>query len=81
MDLNYAGGFNRMSEEMLFLANAGVEVLRSTVAFIWKQWGRVKICPGNIPIRPSIRYGSPPALFFKSEAIVHQMMSYVILRG
>src|SRR5687767_9117563 len=32
--------FNRMAEEMLFLANQGVEVLRlDAVAFIWKQLG------------------------------------------
>ena len=41
-DLNYANPavFNRMAEEMLFLANQGVEVLRlDAVAFIWKQLG------------------------------------------
>ncbi len=41
-DLNYANPvvFNRMAEEMLFLANQGVEVLRlDAVAFIWKQMG------------------------------------------
>ncbi len=41
-DLNYANPavFNRMAEEMLFLANEGVEVLRlDAVAFIWKELG------------------------------------------
>jgi amylosucrase len=41
-DLNYANPavFNRMAEEMLFLANQGVEVMRlDAVAFIWKQLG------------------------------------------
>ena len=41
-DLNYANpaAFNRMAEEMLFLANQGVEVIRlDAVAFIWKQIG------------------------------------------
>ena len=41
-DLNYANPavFNRMAEEMLFLANQGVEVIRlDAVAFIWKELG------------------------------------------
>lgn len=41
-DLNYSNPtvFNRMAGEMLFLANAGVEVLRlDAVAFIWKKLG------------------------------------------
>jgi amylosucrase len=41
-DLNYANPavFNRMAEEMLFLANQGVEVIRlDAVAFIWKEMG------------------------------------------
>ena len=41
-DLNYANPevFNQMANEMLFLANQGVEVLRlDAVAFIWKELG------------------------------------------
>ncbi len=43
-DLNYSNPvvFRRMGEEMLFLANQGVEILRlDAVAFIWKQLGTV----------------------------------------
>ncbi len=41
-DLNYENPavFNHMAEEMLFLANLGVEVLRlDAVAFTWKRLG------------------------------------------
>ena len=40
-DLNYVNPavFNRMAEELLFLANQGVECCGWTVAFIWKQMG------------------------------------------
>ncbi len=77
-DLNYANPavFNRMAEEMLFLANQGVEVLRlDAVAFIWKQMGtscenlpeaHMLIQAFNILARIAA-----PALLFKSEAIVH----------
>ncbi len=77
-DLNYANPavFNRMAEEMLFLANQGVEVIRlDAVAFIWKQMGTS--CE-NLPeahqlIRAfnAVARISAPALLFKSEAIVH----------
>jgi glycosidase len=77
-DLNYANPvvFNRMAEEMLFLANQGVEVLRlDAVAFIWKQLGTG--CE-NLPethlliqaFNAAARIAAP-ALLFKSEAIVH----------
>ncbi|MGW8251966.1 MAG: amylosucrase, partial [Anaerolineales bacterium] len=77
-DLNYANPevFNRMAEEMLFLANIGVEVLRlDAVAFIWKQLGTD--CE-NLPqahwliqaFNATARIAAP-ALLFKSEAIVH----------
>lgn len=77
-DLNYANPdvFNRMAEEMLFLANQGVEVLRlDAVAFIWKQLGTS--CE-NLPqahtlirtFNAAARIAAP-ALLFKSEAIVH----------
>jgi amylosucrase len=41
-DLNYRNPavFRAMAEEMLFIANTGVEVLRlDAVAFIWKKAG------------------------------------------
>jgi amylosucrase len=77
-DLNYANPavFNRMAEEMLFLANQGVEVLRlDAVAFIWKQMGTN--CE-NLPQAHTLIQAfnavariAAPALIFKSEAIVH----------
>lgn len=77
-DLNYANPavFNRMAEEMLFLANQGVEVIRlDAVAFIWKEMGTS--CE-NLPqahqlIRAfnTVARIASPALLFKSEAIVH----------
>jgi len=77
-DLNYANPavFNRMAEEMLFLANQGVEVLRlDAVAFIWKQLGTS--CE-NLPEAHTLIQAfnvvariASPALIFKSEAIVH----------
>jgi len=77
-DLNYANPevFNQMAQEMLFLANQGVEVLRlDAVAFIWKELGTS--CE-NLPQAHSIIQAynliariAAPALIFKSEAIVH----------
>ncbi|MFZ1039907.1 MAG: amylosucrase [Anaerolineales bacterium] len=77
-DLNYANPavFNRMAEEMLFLANQGVEVIRlDAVAFIWKQIGTS--CE-NLPQAHTLIRAfnaaariSAPTLLFKSEAIVH----------
>jgi amylosucrase len=77
-DLNYANPvvFNHMVEEMLFLANMGVEVLRlDAVAFIWKTLGTS--CE-NLPEAHMLIQGfnsaariAAPALLFKSEAIVH----------
>ncbi len=77
-DLNYSNPavFRAMLEELLFLANAGVEVMRlDAVAFIWKQMGTS--CE-NLPeahmliqaFNAMIRIAAP-ALIFKSEAIVH----------
>ncbi len=77
-DLNYHNPevFIRMAEELLFLANMGVEVLRlDAVAFLWKQMGTA--CE-NLPeahlliraFRAAARIAAP-ALLFKSEAIVH----------
>ena len=77
-DLNYRNPavFTRMAEEMLSLANVGVEVLRlDAVAFIWKQLGTA--CE-NLPEAHRIIQAfncvariCAPALLFKSEAIVH----------
>lgn len=77
-DLNYHNPavFTRMAEEMLSLANVGVEVLRlDAVAFIWKQMGTS--CE-NLPEAHKIIQAfncvariCAPALLFKSEAIVH----------
>ena len=77
-DLNYSNPdvFAAMAGELLFLANAGVEVLRlDAVAFIWKQMGTV--CE-NLPQAHWLIQAfnalcriAAPALLFKSEAIVH----------
>jgi len=77
-DLNYANPavFNRMAEEMLFLANQGVEVLRlDAVAFIWKQLGtnceNLPQAHTLIKAFNAVARIASPALVFKSEAIVH----------
>ncbi len=77
-DLNYSNPwvFRAMAGEMMFLANLGVDILRmDAVAFIWKQMGTS--CE-NLPqahalIRAfnSVMRIAAPAVFFKSEAIVH----------
>jgi amylosucrase len=77
-DLNYENPvvFNSMLEEMLFLANQGVEILRlDAVAFVWKQLGTS--CQ-NLPEAHIIIQAynalvriAAPAMVFKSEAIVH----------
>jgi glycosidase len=85
-DLNYANPavFNRMAEEMLYLANQGVEVIRlDAVAFIWKQMGTN--CE-NLPEAHRLIQGfnavariAAPAMLFKSEAIVHpdEVVKYI----
>ncbi|MFN8473774.1 MAG: alpha-amylase family glycosyl hydrolase [Anaerolineae bacterium] len=77
-DLNYANPavFNAMAEEMLFLANQGVEVLRlDAVAFIWKQMGTSSenLPEAHLLIQAfnAVARIAAPALLFKSEAIVH----------
>ncbi len=77
-DLNYANPavFNAMAEEMLFLANGGVEVLRlDAVAFIWKQLGTSceNLPEAHLLIQAfnAVARIAAPALLFKSEAIVH----------
>jgi len=85
-DLNYANPavFNRMAEEMLFLANQGVEVIRlDAVAFIWKELGTsCENLPGAhtlIQAFNSVARIASPALLFKSEAIVHpdEVVKYI----
>lgn len=85
-DLNYENPevFNRMCEEMLFLANCGVEILRlDAVAFIWKKMGTS--CQ-NLPEAHTIIQAFNavaeivcPSLVFKSEAIVHpdEVVKYI----
>lgn len=77
-DLNYRNPavFTAMLEELLFLANQGVEILRlDAVAFIWKQMGTSS---ENLPQSHQIIQAynalvrvAAPAMLFKSEAIVH----------
>lgn len=77
-DLNYENPvvFNRMAEEMLFLANQGVEVLRlDAVAFLWKRRGTSceNLPEAHLLIQAfnTVFKIAAPALEFKSEAIVH----------
>jgi amylosucrase len=77
-DLNYANPevFRAMAEEMLFLANQGVEVLRlDAVAFIWKRLGtnceNQPEAHGIIQAFNAMARIVAPCLLFKSEAIVH----------
>jgi amylosucrase len=77
-DLNYRNPsvFRSMMEEMLFISNLGVDVLRlDAVAFIWKEKGtncenldkaHTVIQAFNLFVRIAA-----PGLIFKSEAIVH----------
>jgi amylosucrase len=85
-DLNYANPtvFRAMAEEMLFIANTGVEFLRlDAVAFIWKRMGTS--CENQpeahqiIQAFNSIARIAAPAMLFKSEAIVHpdDVVSYI----
>jgi amylosucrase len=77
-DLNYSNPsvFNSMLDELLFIANTGVDILRfDAVAFIWKKLGTS--CE-NLPeahqliqaFNAAVRVAAPGVLF-KSEAIVH----------
>ncbi len=77
-DLNYANPavFTAMLEEMLFLANQGVEVLRlDAVAFLWKEMGTTceNLPQAHMIIQAFNALGriAAPAMVFKSEAIVH----------
>ena len=77
-DLNYGNPavFRAMMEEMLTLANAGVEILRlDAVAFTWKQLGTncENLPEAHMLIQAfnTLARIAAPALRFKSEAIVH----------
>ncbi|MBF0225435.1 MAG: alpha-glucosidase C-terminal domain-containing protein [Desulfobacterales bacterium] len=85
-DLNYFNPevFRAMSEELLFLANRGVEVLRlDAVPFIWKRLGTN--CENQpeahmiIQAYNAIARIAAPSLLFKSEAIVHpdEVIKYI----
>jgi amylosucrase len=85
-DLNYSNPavFNRMAEEMLFLANQGVEVIRlDAVAFIWKQMGtsceNLPEAHRLIQAFNAVARIAAPAMLFKSEAIVHpdEVVKYI----
>ncbi|TCW62349.1 amylosucrase [Treponema sp. J25] len=88
-DLNYTNPavFNAMVQEMLFLANAGIAILRlDAVAFIWKKAGTSceNLEEAHILIRAfqcAARLVCP-SLLFKSEAIVHpdDIEQYIDLR-
>jgi amylosucrase len=77
-DLNYENPvvFQRMLEELLFLANQGVEVLRlDAVAFLWKRLGtscqNLPEAHWLIQAFNALAAIAAPAVAFKSEAIVH----------
>lgn len=77
-DLNYRNPavFNAMLGELLYLANAGADILRfDALAFVWKEKGTV--CE-NLPQAHELIQAfnaasriAAPGLLFKSEAIVH----------
>lgn len=77
-DLNYSNPavFKAMGEEMLFLANCGVDTLRlDAVAFAWKEMGTPcesldKVLSLVTAFNQLARIAAP-SLLFKSEAIVH----------
>ncbi len=77
-DLNYENPavFASMIEEMLFLANQGIEILRlDAVAYIWKRLGtnsqNLPEAHWIIQAFNAIASIAAPAMVFKSEAIVH----------
>jgi len=77
-DLNYSNPavFRAMAEEMFFLAQTGVDILRlDAIAFIWKEMGTD--CENQPNAHKLVRAFNrltriaTPGLLFKSEAIVH----------
>lgn len=85
-DLKYSNPevFRAMAEEMLFLGNTGVEILRlDAVAFIWKQMGTTceNLPEAHLLIQAfnAVCRIAAPGLAFKSEAIVHpdEVVKYI----
>ncbi len=85
-DLNYGNPavFRSMLEEMFFLANVGVDILRlDAVAFIWKRMGTgcENLPEAHLLIQAynHLAHISTPGLLFKSEAIVHpdEVVKYI----
>ncbi len=77
-DLNYHNPdvFRAMADEMLFLANSGIDILRlDAVAFIWKRLGTSSENEPEahklIQAFNAVARIAAPSLLFKSEAIVH----------
>jgi len=77
-DLNYRNpeAFRGMAAEMLYLANAGAEVLRlDALAFTWKEMGTncENLPKAHTLVRAfnAVLRIAAPGLLFKSEAIVH----------
>lgn len=85
-DLNYSNPavFRAMLEEMFFIADTGVDILRlDAVAFVWKRMGTS--CE-NLPEAHELIQAfnvlariATPGLLFKSEAIVHpdEVVKYI----
>ncbi|MFC3853541.1 alpha-amylase family glycosyl hydrolase [Salinispirillum marinum] len=85
-DLNYRNPavFNAMAGELLYLANAGADILRfDALAFVWKEKGTS--CE-NLPQAHAVIQAfnavaaiAAPGLLFKSEAIVHpdEVVKYI----
>ena len=85
-DLNYENPatFDAMAAEMLFLANAGVEILRlDAVAFTWKKLGTgcENLPEAHLIVQAFNALTSivSPSLLFLSEAIVHpdEVIKYI----
>ncbi len=85
-DLNYTNPdvFRAMVTEMLYLANAGVEILRlDAVAFVWKKLGtnceNLPEAHWVIQAFNAVCRIAAPGLVFKSEAIVHpdEVVKYI----
>jgi amylosucrase len=85
-DLNYHNHevFRAMANEMMYLANVGVDVFRfDAVAFIWKKKGtRCESLPEAHTLVRAFRALAriaAPSVLFKSEAIVHpdEVKSYL----
>jgi amylosucrase len=85
-DLNYRNPavFRAMLEELLFLANMGVDVMRlDAVAFIWKQMGTSceNLPQAHLLIQAynALTHIVCPGMIFKSEAIVapNDVLSYI----